>query len=1108
MKQLLTTLLFVMLAVGATLAQRTVVGTVTSNDGEALIGASVIVKGASAGTRTDINGKYSLPVPSGYNTLTFAYTGYETQEITLGASNVVDLTLAENATIKEVVVTAIGIQRDKKALGYSISDIKGDQLQQRSEGDMLRSLTSKAPGVNIQAGGGAPGQSTKINIRGYSSLTGNTQPLFVVDGVPFDNSVNATSGAAGGTQYSNRAFDIDPNNIESMTVLKGAAASALYGSRATNGVVIITTKSGAKSRKGLEVTFNSSMSWEQITALPKYQEKYSQGSNQAYNAAFIGNWGAPFGAYANQLNDQYFGTNYAKVDSVLLPIPNITNTARYTNFYPELVGKKVPFTNYDFLTDFFQTGQLRENSINIAGGNETSNISATVSRMDNEGIVNPYVTGQYIKGWTPGYITGNKGQSLAPKSSRTTVALGGSSKLANGLTLNASVNYVNTHQETPPIGGSVFGGNFGTAEGSIFTRLYFLPRNYNLLNYPFERAGDGGNVFYRNLENPLWLFKNNRYTSDLNRVFGTVGLTYDVTSWLSLTAKGGINTYSERRTNISSPGQTFAFDLDGGVSVDNLVNSEADFNYFATITKDLNRNFNMRLIGGVNHNQRQFRRDLTVGDVIISRGVNNLEATQKQISIADDDDRLQRFYAFYGDLSVSFKNSIYLGAVVRNDYSSTLPKDNQGYVYGGLNGSWVITEMIKNRPTFLDFAKVRASYAVVGNEATPYRLQTVYRINQPFTTAGGTAINQATLGNVKGNPNLVNELTKEIEFGTDLRLFRNRIGIDLTWFRRSSTNQITSALVPASTGFRQAIVNAGEIENKGIELGLTLSPLKSERGLNWENYFAFTRIRSTVIDAGEGDNDDIILLAGGGGNSGVLGTIMRTGQPYGALYGTQAARDADGSLLVDKTTGNILGTPDGRIIGNPNPDFTLGWTSTFSFRGFYLSTLFDWRQGGDFYSTTAGSLTLRGQLSITEDREGTRVIPGYYGDPSTLETIKNEQGQPVPNTTSISAFSYFFTNFGPYGPDDTNIYDGTVLRFRELSAGYNFPKKWLKRTPIGSARVSVSGRNLWFRTPNLPDGLNLDPEVLGETADSNVLGFEYGAFPTTKRYGVNLSVTF
>ena len=1109
MKQLLTTLLLVLATVGATLAQRTVVGTITGDDGEALIGASILVKGGGGGGRTDVNGKYSVQVPAGANTLVFSYTGYATQEITLGASNVVDLVLSANAAIQEVIVTAIGIQRDKKALGFAVSDVKGENLQQRSEGDMVRALTSKAPGVNVQAGGGAPGQSTKINIRGYSSMTGNTQPLFVVDGIPFDNSVNASTGSINGTQYSNRAFDIDPNNIQSLTVLKGAAASALYGSRATNGVVLITTKSGAKSKKGLEINFNSSMSWEQISGLPKYQDKYAQGSNQNYNAAFIGNWGSPFGAYADEINAQYAGTDYTRVDSVLLPIPNIGNTSRYLGAYPELVNKKVPFKAYDFISDFFQTGMLRENSLNINGGNENSSISATVSRMDNEGIVNPYVEGRYIKGWTPGYITGPKGESLAPKSDRTTIAVGGTSKLANGLQLTASVNYVNTNQATPPIGGSVFGGNFLTGEGSIFTRLYFLPRNYDLLNYPFEAPGDGRNVFYRALENPLWLFKNNRYTSNLNRVFGNISLTYDLTSWLSFTAKGGINTYSERRKTVAAPAGTFAFDLDGGVAVDNLTNLEQDFNYYATIQKDLTKDWNLRLVAGLNTNQRQFKRDFTVGDVIISRGLSNLEATQTQLAIPDNADRLQRLYAYYGDLSLGFRNSVYLGGTLRHDFSSTLPTANNNFLYGGGNISWIITEGLNTKETlsFLDFAKVRASYAVVGNEATPYQLQTVYRIQTPFTTAGGGKLNRVSLGNTLGNAGLTNELTKELEFGADLRFFRNRIGIDFSWFKRNSTAQITRALVPATTGFRDAIVNAGEIENKGIELGLTINPLKSERGLNWENFFAFTRIRSIVVDAGDGDQDDLLLLAGGGGNSGVLATIMRTGEPYGAIYGTQVARSPSGAYLIDKTTGNVLGTNDGRVIGDPNPDFTLGWTSTFSFRGFFLTTLFDWKQGGDFYSTTAGSLTLRGQLANTEDREGVRVIPGVYGDPSTLEPVLAD-GKEIPNTTSISAFSFFFTNFGPYGPDETNIYDGTIVRFRELSVGYSLPKKWLSKTPLGGLRLSLSGRNLWFRTPNLPDGLNLDPEVLGETADSNILGFEYGAYPTTKRYGINLQATF
>ena len=408
MKKLSLILTMVLFVVGIAVSQRTITGMVGDAKGEPMVGASVLVKGTTTGAVTDIDGKFSVIVPANATTMVFSFAGYQSQEITLGASNVININLAE-AQLQEVVVTAIGIQREKKALGYSATDIRGDELAQKSESDPLRALTSKVPGVSIVGGGGAPGQSTKINIRGYSSLTGNTQPLFVVDGIPFDNSVNASTNSNSGTQYSNRAFDIDPNNIESMTILKGAAAAALYGSRATNGVVVITTKAGKKSRKGLEVQFNSSASVEQISNLPNYQNSYTQGSNQNYSGAFIGNWGPPMPNEVDRINAEFYGgqQRYSKTYATgypdgTAPHPLVAtgypNATRNRPVFPELLttvngstnGVPINLQPYDYLKQFFQQGLLTENALTFNAGGENTGLSFTVSRMDNKGILPMY----------------------------------------------------------------------------------------------------------------------------------------------------------------------------------------------------------------------------------------------------------------------------------------------------------------------------------------------------------------------------------------------------------------------------------------------------------------------------------------------------------------------------------------------------------------------------------------------------------------------------------------------------------------------------------------------------------------------------------------------
>lgn len=1095
---------------GIILAQRTITGKVTDAKGEAIIGANVLAKGTSVGAATDVDGNYSINVPNGSSTLVVSYVGYESKEVALGSSDRVDITLGENANVlTDVVVTALGIQREKKSLGYSATDVKSDDIVQRAEADPIRTLSGKVPGVNITGGGGGPGQSTKINIRGFSSLTGNTQPLFVVDGIPFDNAVNgAPNGQSQGTQFSNRAFDIDPNNIESLTILKGAAASALYGSRAANGVVLITTKAGKKGRKGLEVTYTSSYTNEQISSLPNYQDTYTQGSSQNYSGSFIGNWGTVFPDKVDEVNAALGYNRYSKTIQAGYPegtVPHpVTGSSygasNYQSVFPELMSNgnpiPVPLKPYNFLEEFFDVGNLTENALSFQAGGDNTSLNATISRMDNNGIV------------------------PNSRANRTSISMGGNSKLANGLIINGSVNYTNTNQATPPAAPSYFTDYGGQGDASIFSRLFYLPRNYNLMGYPFENPVTGSNVFYRALDNPLWLVKYSKFTSNVNRAVGQLSLSYDVNSWLNLTARGGVNTYQDNSVYQQRPGGVF--DPNGRVWNLDTKRTEIDMSYLATIKHNITSDLDFRLTAGLNQNERSRSERFIDGDGIITTQVQNIAGTTTQIARWNAN-YLQRYYAAYADLQFGYKNFLYLGLTARNDWTSTLPKGKNSYFYPAVNTSFVLSDAVK-LPEFINFAKFRASYAQVGNEASPYQLQTVYGISNPFVTASGTNVNRSFLGNTLNNANLKNELTKEIEFGTDIRLFKGgRVGIDFSWFKRNSFDQITKSALPRSSGFEEAVVNAGEIENKGIELGLTLTPFKSSNGFNWTANINFTRIRSTIVSAAatpyvvdakgdfvlDGDGNKIPTeIVFGPSDDYVGGTIHRSGEYYGQIFGTQLARSEAGKILIEKATGLTIWKPDNQIIGNPNADFLLGWNNTFSYKGFSLTTLFDWRQGGSVYSATAASLLLRGQLAFSTDREGMRVIPGVYGDPGTFEAILVD-GKEVPNTTVLDAFNYHFSNgFGAYGAAETNIYDITTFRLREVVLGYTLPKGWLKKTPFGSMRINVSGRNLWFKAPNMLQDLNLDPEVLTENAGSNVQGFEFGAFPTTRRLGVNLNCTF
>jgi TonB-linked SusC/RagA family outer membrane protein len=1086
---------------------RVVSGKVSSaEDGSSLPGVNVVLKGTTNGTVTDANGSYRLTVPSSGGSLVFSFIGLQTQEVAIGDRSVVDIALGLDVQqLTEVVVTAVGIEREKKALGYSVAGISADQISQRSEVDPLRALQGKMPGVNIVAGGGAPGQSTKINIRGASSLTGNTQPLFVVDGIPFDNSVNASGGSSENTVFSNRAFDIDPNNIESISVLKGAAASALYGSRATNGVVVITTKAGKKNtKKGLEITYNGSLNFTDIAGIPNYQDSYVQGSNQVYNGGFIGNWGSPFPDKVDAINAQY-GTNYSKIYGIYTGTGNGTGTKAgqpypegfaphplTSNGFPVNLGSRSLFPQYmddqgypapyeikprDIVGGFFQTGRQVENSIGISSGNERASVNAGFSRMNQDGIV------------------------PNQNANRTTLYFGGTTQLENGLFVSGNVNYVNTQQQSPQSAGSAFADYYG-GEGtsSIYARIFYLPRNYDLNGLPFESPVDGSNMFYRALDNPLWIAKYNLYTSDVNRVYGNLTAKYDVTPWLELMVKGGINTYSEARRSINRPGGS-ALPL-GRVWTEDLSFTELDFNYIATINKDFSEDLSFKALVGFNNNQRETTRRRVTGNQIIQAGLYLTNATSQQ-QVNYDFSQLRRYYGAYADISLSYKDYLFLNLVGRNDWSSTLPQGENSYFYPGASVSFIFTDALNLPDNILNSGKLRLSATKVGNDPTPYRTFTNFFINTPYTTPSGTFTNRAGLQNTLGNPLLKPEFTTEYEVGTDLKFFNNKVGLDLTYFTRQSTEQIATASMARSSGFSQEVVNVGRLDNRGWEVGLDVTPVSTPSGFAWNMYFAFSRIRTEVVDAGP--TGEIFI----GGAASTFGTIHRNGFPYGQIFGTTQAKDSEGNILIDKDTGLPFNAAQSTIIGNPNPDFNLGWTNTFTYKGFTLMALIDWKQGGDFYSFTGASLLLRGQLGFQADREALRVVPGVYGDPGTYEPVLDDQGNKIKNTTPITAFDSHFTNgWGAYGADVVNVYDGTVIRLREVSLGYTIPKSALAKTPFGSARISFSGRNLWWKAPNVMTDLNLDPEFLSEASDSNIQGFEYGATPSTKRYGVNLSLTF
>ncbi|TAF02363.1 MAG: SusC/RagA family TonB-linked outer membrane protein, partial [Runella slithyformis] len=860
----------------ASAQQKIIRGKVTAaEDGTTLPGVSVVVKGSTTGTVTDGQGSYQLNLPETAKTLVFSFVGYASQEINIGNASTIDAKLgADTKQLSEVVVTAAGIQREKKALGYSVSTIKSSQLQQVSEPDPLRALSGKVAGVNIQGSGGAAGGATNITIRGNSSLSNNNQPLFVVDGVPFDNSTfNTDGGFSAGATFTNRAFDLDPNNIESMTVLKGAAAAALYGSRAANGAIIITTKNGKiKSKKGLEIAYNTSYSTEKIAASPEYQTTYGQGTEWDTRLGVFGSWGAP----------------YSAIDSIPHPLAN-----RFGAVFPEFVGKRVkyePFGQGNF-DNFYERGHVYENAISIQGGGEKASISAGISRMDNKGIV-PF-----------------------NNINRTSLNLGGQATLDNGLYINGTINYVSTNQESPQLSSSIGSGP------SAIEIMPWTPTSYDLTGYPYRNPITGASIYDRfGIDNPYWAVESSPYTSKVDRYFGKFTAGIDATSWLNLQATIGFNGYNDRRRSVNGRGgEIFP---NGNVTDDNIYRQELDWTFLATITRDLTPNWNMRLILGQNANQRVTDRQAVFGDGIIVPGINDLDNTRVQQAIGGGLVK-QRFIAHFADLQFSHKDMFFVNLVGRNDVSSTLAKGNRSYYYGGINGSVILSDWLNLKSKTINFLKVRGGITQVGNEASAYQTQTVFSINptinNPSPIDTGTpfnGVNTMTQGNRLGSSALQPEKITEIEVGVEAKLFNNRVGIDFAWYNKVSSDQIFTVDLPGSSGYLTRVVNLGKVRNRGLELGLDLTPVLLSNGFKWNIYTAFTLNRNIVLDLGGPPELTYSTLTGS-----VIGSMHVVGRPYGLIRGDVYVRDDEGNLLVNPRTGKAIIADRQAPVGDPNPRF-------------------------------------------------------------------------------------------------------------------------------------------------------------------------------------------
>jgi TonB-linked SusC/RagA family outer membrane protein len=1027
-------------------------GQVKNVQGEPVPFATVAVKGTSQAVSADQNGNFVISAAKGA-TLVVTAASFQTQEVLVGDQSTVPVILVGETNLQEVVVTALGIRRTEKALGYSVSKVDPDVLVQKSEPDMLKGLQGKVAGVDIRTSQGTPGAATRIQIRGNNSFYGNSQPLIIVDGVPYSNDQVTTSNqTTGGTAYSSGIANLDPNDIATMNVLKGSSAAALYGSRASNGVVVITTKSGSalKGKKGLEVTAKSSVSFEKVANLPDYQNLYGAGSQFSYSNS-NGSWGPAF----------------RDLDSI--PVwPD------YKNAYPEMFpGDNIPYRAYpNNVKDLFRTGMVYENSVGFQGGDAKSSVAATLSNLSHSG----YVDNSSYK--------------------RSNIGLGAQTTLANGLTVRGNFSYARSVQQ-----GGYFGENQVDGAASEFARSLFLARNWDL-NLPFEDENglsltpNGGNQF----DNPRWSAKYNVARTFEERFIAGIHLDYNINKWIRLDYNLGSNVNTLNRREVTEVGSRAAQGL-GRLILDNYRKQEIESNFLVTLTPNVNEDFTLKVVLGHNYNQRTTTNDTEEGNKFIVKGIHTLKNTAFQAFDYDYYER-RRLIGAFADVSLGYKEYAFLNITGRNDWSSTLPSDNRSYFYPSISGSFVFSDAFQIQSNVFDFGKVRAGWAKVGRDAEPYQLQNIFAVNPNFR-----GVPTVTRDQTFNNPDLKPEFTQEIELGTQLSFLRRLVELDLTVYRRKSTNQIAAIAVPASSGYNFRVLNFGEILNKGLEIDLAVRPVRT-KSFNWELRGIFTKNINTVLSLTSGVDriplDNI---------TDEISPYLEPGKPYGYLRGLRSLRDADGNLLINPATGGMIVATSESEVGDPNPDFKMGITNTLSYKGFTLSALFDMTRGGDIYSVTVQSLLGRGVTRDTEKREFGVIIPGVYGDPLTGEPILSG-GKTIPNQTRITSNDPWFSpnptvgaTFAINTAAEWSVYDATVYRLREVTLGYEFPKSLFSKTPIGSVTLSFTGRNLWYLAPNMPKYTNFDPEV-NSFGSTSTQGIELSAAPTTKRYGINLAVTF
>ena len=1073
--------LLLALVVQVSFAQsKTVSGTVTDSDGLPLPGVNIVVDGTTNGTQTDFDGNYSISASNG-QVLVFTYIGQKEARVTVGAADTYNVQMEEDAqALEEVVVTAQGIKREKQALGYAVSSVGEEQLEQRTEGDVGRILRGKASGVNITSQSGVSGSGTNIVIRGYQSFSQNNQPLFIVDGVPFASDTNASGSFVNGNNGSSRFLDLDPNSIADVQVLKGLSAATLYGEAGKNGVILITTKAGAAgaTRKKNEITVTQSYFMNEIASMPDFQDQYGNGFDQKFGW-FFSNWGPSFRkegstGWGNASNfPSAYGLN-TDDGTILHPYSTASSATGIPAAFPELQGARYAWKPYDNLENFFQTGTVANTSLQAGGSSADGKVSYNVSfgHLEDEGF-------------TPGN-----------KLLRNNMSVGGRAQLTNNFTVSGTMNYSRTRFKSPPVAASTGNGAFGSGS-SVFGHIFFTPRSVDLNGLPFQNPITGGSVYYRqnnSIQHPLWTVANAANIQDTNRTFGSLNMSYDINDNLNFLYRVGYDFYNERNVNYQNKGgvgggaRTVSGVYETWDNNNTIWDHSLILNGDYDLTEELDMTFNVGATSRYTHYDRQG---------VASSGQNVFGVLRHFNFDLQDEIQFTTFknvLGAYAQADFGYNKYLYLTVNGRNDWVSNQSVENRSLFYKGASFSFIPTTAFADlKSNWLNNLKVRGGYGESAGFASGFPTSVNLSIDtQAFINGDGATVVTNSVSNTVANPGILPELYREFEGGIEALLFDRRLSLDVSVYKRITENLIVNKPLDPSTGGTIIQTNVGEIQGDGIEIDANLNVIRNEgNGLSWDINANFNKNQSTVTDLGA--DTDIIVYAGFSN----LGNAAIKGEQLGVIVGSRVARDENGAYKVNSSGYYISEENDENnrlpIIGNPTPDFILNVGNTLRYKGLNFNFLFNHQQGGDIHTATVSTLLGRGLVEDTVDREKSFVIPGVGPDGTA-------------NNVQINNSDYYFSNI-LFGPEELNVYDATNLRLQEVSLGYTLPQSILENTPFGSLSFTLSGFNLWYKAFNVPESTNFDPNVAG-LGIGNGQGFDYLNGPSSRRYGFSIKASF